>query len=182
MDDNNRRAGGGRQEYGGTDAGAAGWMRCFWIPVRRTGRLTLAAMQVGVELTNPLAVLEVMDDTEFDVFSRRRRFESRHRRSGCDNGHSLTAGHRKRQIYCLPASVAAGWCSCSGTFAGRFEKVVTEGRDQGTVVFPNAAFKFFLTADRNERARRRHDELKGGGKEVDFETLNPADCRAGRLG
>src|SRR4051794_36673757 len=34
--------------------------------------------------------------------------------------------------------------------------LVCEGRDQGTVVFPHAERKFFLVADRGERARRRH--------------------------
>jgi CMP/dCMP kinase len=41
--------------------------------------------------------------------------------------------------------------------------VVTEGRDQGTIVFPNALCKFFLFADPAERARRRHRELTGRG-------------------
>jgi cytidylate kinase len=43
--------------------------------------------------------------------------------------------------------------------AGR--DIVCEGRDQGTVVFPHAEFKFFLTAAPEERARRRQDELAG---------------------
>lgn len=38
--------------------------------------------------------------------------------------------------------------------------VVAEGRDMGTVVFPQAEAKFFLDADSGVRARRRHDELK----------------------
>jgi len=37
--------------------------------------------------------------------------------------------------------------------------VVAEGRDMGTVVFPDAEVKFFLTADLSERAKRRHQEL-----------------------
>ena len=43
--------------------------------------------------------------------------------------------------------------------------IVTEGRDQGTVVFPEAECKFFLTADATERATRRQSELveQGGG-------------------
>ena len=45
--------------------------------------------------------------------------------------------------------------------------VVVEGRDTGTVVFPNAEAKFFLTANDEERARRRVAELGG---QVDFET------------
>lgn len=43
--------------------------------------------------------------------------------------------------------------------------VVTEGRDQGSVVFPHADIKVFLTASAEERARRRHreEESRGGG-------------------
>ncbi len=43
--------------------------------------------------------------------------------------------------------------------------VVLEGRDIGTVVFPDAEAKFFLTASPGERARRRHAELLAQGKE-----------------
>ena len=41
----------------------------------------------------------------------------------------------------------------------RFGNLVMEGRDIGTVVFPDAAFKFYLDASPEERARRRHAEL-----------------------
>lgn len=43
------------------------------------------------------------------------------------------------------------------------QNFVTEGRDQGSVVFPNAACKFFLTADARERATRRQVELEQRG-------------------
>ncbi len=46
--------------------------------------------------------------------------------------------------------------------------VVVEGRDTGTVVFPQAARKFFLTATVEERARRRVDELARAGKPVEY--------------
>ena len=46
--------------------------------------------------------------------------------------------------------------------------MVVEGRDIGTVVFPAAGAKFFLTATRDERARRRVAELQAGGRTVDF--------------
>jgi CMP/dCMP kinase len=48
---------------------------------------------------------------------------------------------------------------------------VCEGRDQGTVVFPQAECKFFLTASPEERARRRMEELALCGKHVSFEEL-----------
>ncbi len=46
--------------------------------------------------------------------------------------------------------------------------VVVEGRDTGTVVFPAAQAKFFLTATAEERARRRVAELAAAGTEVDY--------------
>lgn len=47
--------------------------------------------------------------------------------------------------------------------------VVVEGRDTGTVVFPGAEAKFFLTASEEERARRRVAQLAEGGTVVDFD-------------
>jgi CMP/dCMP kinase len=48
--------------------------------------------------------------------------------------------------------------------------VVVEGRDIGTVVFPDAELMVFLTADRLARALRRVDELSARGIDIDFET------------
>jgi cytidylate kinase len=45
--------------------------------------------------------------------------------------------------------------------------LVTEGRDQGSVVFPDAAFKFYLDADPAERARRRARQLRDRGEIVE---------------
>jgi cytidylate kinase len=49
---------------------------------------------------------------------------------------------------------------------GKRESVVAEGRDIGTRVFPQADLKFFLDADLNVRAARRHRELVAGGAAV----------------
>ena len=49
--------------------------------------------------------------------------------------------------------------------------VVAEGRDIGTVVFPDAELKIFLVADTKERARRRHAELTRAGEHVDFDKV-----------
>jgi CMP/dCMP kinase len=53
--------------------------------------------------------------------------------------------------------------------AGRAGGVVLEGRDIGTVVFPDAEVKFFLTARPEVRARRRFDELVARGARATFE-------------
>jgi cytidylate kinase len=49
--------------------------------------------------------------------------------------------------------------------------VVTEGRDQGTIVFPEAGCKFFLVADETERARRRHREMLARGEAVTLDEV-----------
>ena len=51
------------------------------------------------------------------------------------------------------------------------KSVVAEGRDIGTVVFPQSRFKFYLDADSKERCRRRVLELREKGKEVDEEKM-----------
>ena len=56
--------------------------------------------------------------------------------------------------------------------------VVVEGRDIGTVVFPDAEAKFFLTATADERARRRVAELRAAGRAVDFEQTRAEMSRA----
>ena len=52
---------------------------------------------------------------------------------------------------------------------GRTGGVVLEGRDIGTVVFPQAELKVYLTASAEERARRRCDELRSKGLDADYE-------------
>lgn len=49
--------------------------------------------------------------------------------------------------------------------------VVMDGRDIGSVVFPNAELKLFVTADVDIRAQRRYDELKSKGEEVSLEEV-----------
>ena len=53
--------------------------------------------------------------------------------------------------------------------------VVMEGRDIGTVVFPDAEIKVFLDASLDERARRRFEELKARGAGVDLESVRKAE-------
>jgi CMP/dCMP kinase len=50
--------------------------------------------------------------------------------------------------------------------------LVADGRDMGTVVFPNAQLKIYLTASPEERARRRHKQLKEKGLDVSLAALS----------
>jgi cytidylate kinase len=77
-------------------------------------------------------------------------------------GASAVSAHREVRDALLDMQRQAG---CEGG-------VVLEGRDIGTVVFPDAEVKFFLTARPEVRARRRFDELLARGQSVTFdETL-----------
>lgn len=54
---------------------------------------------------------------------------------------------------------------------GALKGIVMDGRDIGTVVFPDAELKLFMTASADTRAQRRYDELIGSGTEVTFEAV-----------
>lgn len=54
---------------------------------------------------------------------------------------------------------------------GMQKGIVMDGRDIGTVVFPQAELKIFVTADAKVRAQRRYDELSAKGERVDFDEI-----------
>lgn len=54
---------------------------------------------------------------------------------------------------------------------GKDKGVVMDGRDIGTVVFPDAELKIFVTASAEVRAQRRYDELKGKGMEANYDDI-----------
>lgn len=54
---------------------------------------------------------------------------------------------------------------------GENKGIVMDGRDIGTVVFPNAELKIFMTASAEVRAQRRYDELTTKGQQVDFNEI-----------
>jgi len=65
----------------------------------------------------------------------------------------------RQHLVCLQRAIAAG------------RDMVCEGRDQGTVVFPDAACKFFLVADPKERARRRQRDMAARGEVLSCEEV-----------
>lgn len=61
--------------------------------------------------------------------------------------------------------------SCQQRRVAEGRDIVTEGRDQGTEVFPDASCKIFLTASPEERARRRLAQLEAAGHTTTFEQI-----------
>jgi cytidylate kinase len=131
--------------------------------------VTLAAVRAGVALTDQNAMAELTDTLRVEL----------PRGKVLLNGEDISALIRTSEITAGVAPVASnplvrqrlkGWQRAIAE--GR--NFVCEGRDQGTVVFPDAACKFFLVADPHERARRRHRELQARGETVSFEEVNQA--------
>jgi len=56
-------------------------------------------------------------------------------------------------------------------FAQNTDNIIIEGRDIGTVIMPNADFKFYLDASPEVRAKRRELQLKNDGKEANFTSI-----------
>jgi cytidylate kinase len=124
---------------------------------------TLAAMEEDADFNDQRRLLEVMDETVFEFKATPDGMLVR------IDGVDATARIRDpkvtanaRYVACL-APVRERMVDMQRRFAQAYERIVAEGRDQGSVVFPDANAKFYLTADLNERARRRQAELKAKG-------------------
>jgi cytidylate kinase len=126
---------------------------------------TLAAVQKGVDLTKQEQLIDVLDNTQFSFTPARDGM--RVHIDGIDvtdeiRDPNVTASARYVAAYALARRRLV---EMQRRFAETHDKIVTEGRDQGTVAFPDANVKFFLNADLDERARRRQAELKAKGVE-----------------
>jgi cytidylate kinase len=82
---------------------------------------------------------------------------------------SETAGNAASKVAAVPA-VRAALLERQRDFR-QAPGLVTDGRDMGTVVFPDAPFKIFLTASAEERGIRRHKQLKEKGIESNLSDL-----------
>ena len=130
--------------------------------------VTLAAMKDDVDLNNQEELLGVLQKHQF-------RFSVRagQMRISID-AIDVTEMIRNPQVTAIARYIAAApkvrekLVDMQRQFAADRRKIVTEGRDQGTVVFADATVKFYLTADPAERARRRQAEL---GTKGDSESL-----------
>ncbi len=121
--------------------------------------VTLAALEDGVETAGEEKLLEVLEKNEFSFIAEQGRTMVK------INNTDVTERIREpdvtanaRHIASAPR-VRAEMVRMQREFAEKHTRVITEGRDQGTVAFPDADVKFYLTADETVRAKRRQAEL-----------------------
>ena len=136
--------------------------------------VTLAAMQARVDLSDEKKLLGVTQTCEFQ-FS-----EEAGKMIVCIDNTDVTEQIRSplvtanaRYIASAP-TVREKLVRMQRQFAASRQKIVTEGRDQGTVAFGDADIKFYLTADSDERARRRQAELRAKGDSRSLEQIQKA--------
>jgi len=121
--------------------------------------VTLATMQATVDMRDEEKLLDVLDNSEIQFSCKEGEMEVRI--DGIDVTGQIRAPEVTANAHYVASSVKVRdrLVQMQRQFAAGREKVVTEGRDQGTVVFPEADIKFYLTAEVAERARRRQAEL-----------------------
>ena len=126
------------------------------------------AMQAGLNLQDRTAVAALIEETQIEL-----RQDETGIRVYCD-GRDVTREIRRPEVSRWTSAVADNPAVRERLVAlqramGRNGGVVMEGRDIGTVVFPEAEVKVFLDARPEERARRRVEELHAAGLSVSYE-------------
>ena len=161
-------AGSGKSTMAKALAGALGWRKLDTGAIYRS--LAWYARQQGVAWDDEAGLTElartlplrfegdrvVMGDTDVTAAIRQPEMS---------RGASVVSAHPAARTALLPLQrdLAAA------------EPCVAEGRDTGTVVFPNAFMKFFLNATLQQRARRRYLELAQAGQQVSLDEIMKAE-------
>ena len=135
--------------------------------------VALECVEKGVDLTDDARVAEIARKLDVHALGPIVRA----------NGRDVTAAIRSPEVSVAASRVAVNPAVREAMVrlqrqAAALHDVVTEGRDQGTVVFPQALCKFYLTADPNERIRRRQRELEEQGESVGIDDLRAESSSA----
>jgi cytidylate kinase len=154
----------------GKSSAARGLARRLGFRFLDTGAMyravTLAARERGLDLADPEQLNALVGTIRVELVADRVMLD----------GRDVTDAIRKFDIasathYAADNPVVRGQLVIWQREAAASGNVVTEGRDQGTVVFPDAECKIFLVADERERAQRRHRDLAARGEHIPFEEV-----------
>ena len=139
--------------------------------------LALKILRRGVDLDDTAALNAIVNDSDIDLRGRNGQLQV------FLDGEDVSAAIRTPEVSQMASKASAIAMVRRRLFdlqraLGRRDNVVAEGRDIGTVVFPDAQVKIYLDASIEERARRRCDELRAAGREVSLaETISEMEER-----
>ena len=131
----------------------------------------LKALRMGIDPKNGKAVEEMLPYLELEV-----EYKDGKQHTLLD-GEDVSLAIRENVVSLAASNVSAHRCvrekmvEMQRKIASSMSCVI-DGRDIGSVVLPNAKFKFFITADSKVRAMRRFKELENRGEKVDFDKLH----------
>ncbi len=128
--------------------------------------VALAGLRAGVDFSDPPALAAVAERSILELSDDRVWLD----------GEDVTEAIRSPEVTAATRHAADNmavrqWLVARQREFGDVGDLVTEGRDQGTVVFPHAEVKLFLTASPEERARRRQEQMRRQGRQVDLATV-----------
>jgi len=128
--------------------------------------VTLSALRAGIDLTDQNALARLLEVIHMELPPGRFIL----------NGEDVTGPIRMLEVTKASGTIADSRVVRQNLVAEQRRialrrNMVCEGRDQGTIVFPDALCKFFLTADSLERARRRQKEMARRGENVSLEEV-----------
>ena len=139
--------------------------------------LALKVLRRGVDLNDTAALSAIVSDSDIDLRGKNGQLQV------FLDGEDVSASIRTPEVSQMASKASALPMVRQRLLdlqreLGRRGNVVAEGRDIGTVVFPNAEVKIYLDASIEERARRRCDELRSAGREVSLaETIREMEER-----
>lgn len=145
------------------------------IPYLDTGAMyrvvTLAALEDGIDLGDEAALTELAEtlDSDIDCGPTHARVTLRGQ-DVSEEIRSMFVSDNTPSVACS-AGVRHVLIRKQREIGRALKSMVTEGRDQGSTVFPDADFKFFMVADLESRARRRLAEMQLEGESVTLDHI-----------
>lgn len=128
--------------------------------------LTLKVIETGIDMRDTQAIIDISLDVDIDFVDRSIYLdglnvdkEIREERINKNVSTVAAIPEVRKNIVSLQRRISMG------------KNVVMDGRDVGTVIFPNAFIKLFITASLEERAKRRCSELEQTGGAIDLEDI-----------
>ncbi len=145
---------------------------CFLDTGAMYRTVTLAAMQAGADFNDENSLLDIIEKSHFEFSPGKE--EMLARIGALDVTERIRRPDVTANVHFIASMPALRdkLVAMQRKFASAHKKIVTEGRDQGTVAFPGADVKFFLTAGTVERARRRKTQLHLKGIEQPIEQVH----------
>ncbi|HSK31578.1 MAG TPA: (d)CMP kinase [Candidatus Limnocylindria bacterium] len=130
--------------------------------------LALKVLREGIDLSDDALLVELVTSTDIELKDSGGRLEV------LLDGRDVAGEIRTPEVSQLASMVSALKVVRARMLElqramGRRGSLVAEGRDIGTVIFPDAEIKVFLDASARERARRRYEELRAAGSAVEFD-------------